>query len=68
MIVQPLYAEKDPFQPLGEDEEILGPEVPYLNVIRALIYLMNYARLDLAFTVNLLVRYSFTLIKKKTLG
>lgn len=32
---------KDPFRPLEEDEELLGPEILYLSVIGALIYLAN---------------------------
>jgi hypothetical protein len=50
--------EKDPFRPREEDEEILGPEVPYLSAIRALMYLTNYTRLDISFYVGLLARYS----------
>ena len=36
----------------------LGPELPYLYVVGALMYLANYTRLDIAFDVNLLVMYS----------
>ena len=38
--------------------KLLGPEVPYLSAIGALMYLANYTRLDIAFSVNLLARYS----------
>ncbi|XP_047257587.1 secreted RxLR effector protein 161-like [Capsicum annuum] len=48
----------DPFRPLEEDEEILGPEIPYLCAIGALIYLANARRLDITFFVNLIARYS----------
>ena len=41
-----------------EDEEVLGPEVPYLSAIGALMYLTNNTRPDIAFAVNLLSRYS----------
>jgi hypothetical protein len=37
MVVRSLDAKKNPFQSLEEDGEILGPEVPYLSVIRALM-------------------------------
>jgi hypothetical protein len=50
--------EKDPFKPRDDDEEILGPEVPYLSVIGALMYLANCTRPDIAFVVSLLARYS----------
>ena len=40
------------------DEELLGPVVPYLSVISALIYLANYIRPNIPFSVNLLTRYS----------
>ena len=31
MVVRSLETIKDPFQPKGNDEELLGPEVPYLS-------------------------------------
>ena len=37
---------------------LLGSEVPYLSAIGAPMYLANYTRPDIAFLVNLLVRYS----------
>ena len=48
----------DPFRPCEKDEELLGPEVPYLSAIGVLMYLANYTRPDIAFYVNLLARYS----------
>jgi hypothetical protein len=41
MIVRSLEADQDPFRPKGEDEQDLGPEVPYLSAIGALMYLPN---------------------------
>jgi len=55
MVVRSLEADKDPFRPKGDDEEVLGPEVPYLSAIGALMYLVNCTRPD-AFAVNLLAR------------
>jgi hypothetical protein len=49
---------KDHFRPKEDDEETLGPEVPYLSAIGALMYLTNCTRPDIAFPVNLLARYS----------
>jgi hypothetical protein len=46
------------FRPREDGEEILGPEVPYLSAIGALMYLTNCTRHDIAFLVNLLARYS----------
>ncbi|RVW19230.1 Copia protein [Vitis vinifera] len=43
---------------LAKNEELLGPEVPYLSAIGALMYLANCTRPDIAFSVNLLARYS----------
>ncbi|RVW67129.1 Valencene synthase [Vitis vinifera] len=43
---------------LMDDESLLGPEVPYLSAIGALMYLANCTRPDIAFSVNLLARYS----------
>jgi hypothetical protein len=58
MIGRSLQPDKDPFRPKEEGEEILGPEFPYLSAIGALMYLANCTRLDIAFAVNLLARYS----------
>ena len=58
MVVRSLDVEKDPFRPYKKGEELLGPEVPYLSVIDALMYLANCTRSDIAFSVNVLARYS----------
>ncbi|KAL8098570.1 hypothetical protein AgCh_031378 [Apium graveolens] len=50
MVVRSLKVEKDPFRPRKEDEDALGPEVPYLSVIGALIEITN--RLTLVDTVR----------------
>ncbi|KAI5671425.1 hypothetical protein M9H77_11789 [Catharanthus roseus] len=57
MVIQSLDVAKDPFQPQEEDEELLGPEVPYLSAIDALMYLANNTRPDISFAINLLERY-----------
>jgi len=41
-----------------DGEKMLGPEIPYLNVIGALMYLANCTRPNIAFAVNLLARHS----------
>ena len=41
-----------------KDEELLGPEVPYLSAIGALMYLANCIGPNITFSVNLLARYS----------
>ena len=41
-----------------KDEELLGPEVPYLSAIGSLMYLANCTLPNIAFYVNLLARYS----------
>ena len=58
MVVRSLEVTKDPFRPKEENEELLSPEVSYLRAIDALMYLANYTRLDIAFSINLLARYS----------
>ena len=58
MVVRLLEVTKDLFQPKEENEELLGPEVPYISAIGALLYLANYTRPNIAFSVNLLARYS----------
>ena len=58
MVGGSLDVKKDPFQPQEDDEETLGPKVPYLSAIGALMYLANCTRPDIAYAVNLLARYS----------
>ena len=48
MVVRSIDLEKDVFRPRDEREEILGSEFPYLSLIRALMYLTNSTRPDIA--------------------
>jgi len=41
-------------RPQENDEDLLGPETPYLSVIETLMYLSKYTRSNIAFAVNLL--------------
>ncbi|PHT41958.1 hypothetical protein CQW23_20812 [Capsicum baccatum] len=56
MVVRSLDVNKYPFRPQQKNEELLGPEIPYLSAIGALMYLANTTRPDIAFSVNFLVR------------
>jgi hypothetical protein len=67
-VVRSLDVEKDPFRPRDDGEELLGPEVPYLSVIGALMYIANYMKSDLAFALNLLARHSAAPNKLHWLG
>ncbi|GJZ86735.1 putative copia-like polyprotein [Tanacetum coccineum] len=58
MVGRSLNVDNDPFCPCEEDEDVLGPEVPYLSAIEALMYLKNYTRPDISFAVNLLARFN----------
>ena len=58
MVVWSLEMNKNPFRPKEDTEDILGPELPYLSAIRALLYLANCTRPDIAFAVNLLAGFS----------
>ena len=44
MLIRILDSKKDPFRQLEDGEKILGPEVPYLNAIGALLYLVQCTR------------------------
>ena len=50
---------KDPFHPCEKGEELFSHKVPYLSAIGALMYLANYTRPDISFSVNLLARYNY---------
>jgi len=52
-IVRLLDVDKCHFRP-HNDEELLDQEIPYFNVIRALIYFAYYSQLDIVFAINLL--------------
>ena len=64
MVVRSLNVKTDFFRPREDDEELLDPEVPYLSVIEALMYLTSNTRHDISFVVNLLVRYSSSPIRR----
>jgi hypothetical protein len=58
MVMRALEKESGPFRPCQEGEEVLDSEYSYLSVIGAPMYLANNIRPDIAFAVNLLVRYN----------
>ncbi|KAI3720027.1 hypothetical protein L6452_20934 [Arctium lappa] len=64
MVVRSLNIDNDPFRPCEENEDVLGPEVPYLSAIGALMYLTNCTRPDISFAVNLLARFSSSPTKR----
>ena len=64
MVVKALDINKDPFRPHKNNEELLGPEVLYLSTIGVLMYLANNTRLNIAFPINLLARFSAFPIQK----
>ena len=57
MVVRSLDVNKDHFRHRKNDKDFLGPEVPYLSAIGALMYLASYTRLDISFAGNLLARF-----------
>ena len=59
-----LDPDKDPFRPREEDEDILGPEVPYFIAICALIYLANCTISNILLAINLLIRISSSPIRQ----
>ena len=58
MVIRSLDVKNDPFRPCEKGEELLGLEVSYLSVIGALMYLATCLRPDIAFPINLIVKYS----------
>ena len=59
LVVHSLDMKKDPFRPCEKGEELLGPEVPYLCAIGAIMYLATCIRPNISFPINLLARYSY---------
>ena len=59
MVVRSLDVKNDLFCPYEKNKELHSSEVPYLSVICALLYLANCTHPDIAFFVNLLIRYNF---------
>ena len=60
MIVHSLEVKNKLLCPKEDNEELLGLELPYYNVIGVPMNLANYTQPDIAFLVNLLVKYSST--------
>lgn len=46
------------FRPSEENEELVGPKVPYLRAIGVFIYFVNATRPDITICINLLERYN----------
>ena len=57
MVVRSLDVNKDPFRPRMDDEELLGPEVPYLSAIGALMYIASHTRLDISLLSDHMLMY-----------
>jgi hypothetical protein len=68
MVVRSLEEDKDPFRRGSDDEKPLGPEVPYLSAIGALMYLANSTRPDIEFAVNLLAHHSTNPTRRHWIG
>ena len=49
----------DSFRPYEKGEELLCLEVPCLSSIGVLMYLTNYTRQDIVFSVNLLAMHNY---------
>jgi hypothetical protein len=58
MVVRLPDVTNDPFRQLENGSDTLGPELPYLSAIGALMYLSTHIWPDIAFSVNLLARCS----------
>ncbi|KAM2697752.1 hypothetical protein EV1_036845 [Malus domestica] len=58
MVIHSLDIKKDSCRPKEDNDLVLGPKVPYLSAMGALLYLAQCTRPDIAFSVNLLARYN----------
>ena len=68
MVLRSLKVNKDLFCPKEENEELLGPKVPYLSAIGALMYLTNCIRQNITFLITLLTRYNSALTRRHCSG
>ena len=68
MVIRSLGLKTDPFRSQDEGEEILGPHVPYLSTIGALMYLVNNTQPNIAFIVNIIARHNAALTKRHWIG
>ena len=59
MVVWSLDVKNDQFRPCEKNEESLGPEVPYLGAIGALMYLANYTRPNIVFFYQFISKIQF---------
>ena len=63
MVVHSLKVNEDPFRH-KKNEELIGPKVPYLSAIDALMCLANCTTPDMASSINLLARYGSAPIRR----
>lgn len=56
IIVRSFEVEKDPYG-LKHENEVLGLEIPYLSSIGSLLYLANFTRPNIVFSVSCFARY-----------
>ena len=59
MVVLSLDVKKDPFRPCEKNEELFGPEVPYLSAIGVLMYLVNCTHPDIVFFYQFISKIQF---------
>ena len=59
MVVKSLEVDKDPYKPKEDNEDILGPEVPYLSALLKHLFILQITScLILHFVLYLLARIS----------
>lgn len=63
VVVRSLELKKGSFRLCKNDEELLGPNVPYLSVIDSLVYFINCTCSNIVFSINLLARCSSVHLK-----
>ena len=59
MVIQSLDVKNDLFRPCKKDEELLGPKVPNLRAIGALMYFATCTRLDIVFFCQFISKIRF---------
>lgn len=56
VVIRSLNVESDPFQLYEKNKKIFGYELPNLNLVRTLMYFVNYTWHNVSFAINTVIK------------